>query len=149
MPPLSLALPGPSRTPLQNGLARRKIPQHIRAGNGFGMFLSFQSSLRPALISGLMPDTVVWLENLEKQFPGTRRPALAGLSAEIRSGIVIPSDSRTIGIDSDNLYARTKSVNEFFADISYLFDCHRCSQGSGESKIASSLTSGHWVTPRQ
>jgi ABC-2 type transport system ATP-binding protein len=35
-----------------------------------------------------MPDTVVRLENLGKQFPGTKHPALAGLSAGIRAGIV-------------------------------------------------------------
>ena len=35
-----------------------------------------------------MPDVVVHLESVEKAFPGGRRPALAGISAQIRKGIV-------------------------------------------------------------
>lgn len=35
-----------------------------------------------------MPEAVITLESLEKTFPGAKRPALAGISARIRSGIV-------------------------------------------------------------
>ncbi|HVV70772.1 MAG TPA: ATP-binding cassette domain-containing protein, partial [Verrucomicrobiae bacterium] len=35
-----------------------------------------------------MPDVLVHLDSVEKSFPGGRRPALDGISAQIRSGVV-------------------------------------------------------------